>query len=309
MRPFHLIVVVVKRFYESAQERRSAFTVYSAVALSLSLSVCVGWAQAQTQDSPAPSSQGPFQSYPLTLAHRPGDKPSANETIALTVPEGTPVQVVLDKEMRLQKVGQPLRGHVVEPVYAFNKLVIPIGTEITGQITRIENVSRMRRVTSALDADFTPARRIDVEFTELVLSDRKRVPVHTSVTPGSGQVVQFVSASGNQKKGLKDEVRDKSKEAKQQAKQEWNNAMKQVQEPGKIHRIERYAVAQLPVHPQYVEAGTVYFAELQQPLDFGSEILSPELASSIGATPPEGSVVHALLVTPLSSAIAQKSDS
>src|SRR4029077_4280458 len=101
-----------------------------------------------------------------------------------------------------------LRGHVVEPIYAFNKLVVPTGTEITGQITKIENVSGMRRVTSALDADFTPARKISVEFTEVVLSDGNRVPLHTSVTPGSGQVVQFISASGNKKQGLKDEVGD-----------------------------------------------------------------------------------------------------
>ena len=78
--------------------------------------------------------------------------------------------------------------------------------------------------------------------------------------------------------------------------------------PGKIHRLERYAFSLLPVHPQYIDSGTAYFAELQQPLEFGAEPLTPELASSIGATPPEGSVVHARLVTPLSSAIARQGD-
>ena len=82
----------------------------------------------------------------------------------------------------------------------------------------------------------------------------------------------------------------------------------QVKEPGKIHRIERFALAQLPVHPQYIDAGTVYFAELQEPLDFGTEPLTPQLASSIGTTPPDGSVVKARLVTPLSSATANKGD-
>jgi hypothetical protein len=40
------------------------------------------------------------------------------------------------------------------------------------------------------------------------------------------------------------------------------------QEPGRIYRAKRYLLAQFPVHPQYIDPGTVYFAELQAPLDF-----------------------------------------
>jgi hypothetical protein len=72
--------------------------------------------------------------------------------------------------------------------------------------------------------------------------------------------------------------------------------------------LEKYAVGQLPVHPQYVAAGTVYFAELQEPLDFGAEALTAQLASSIGTTLPEGKVVQARLITPLSSATAHQGD-
>ena len=84
--------------------------------------------------------------------------------------------------------------------------------------------------------------------------------------------------------------------------------MSEVKAPGKIHRIERFAVGQLPVHPQYIDAGTVYFAELQEPLDFGTEPLTTQMASSIGAAPADGSVVQARLMTPLSSATAKKGD-
>ena len=62
------------------------------------------------------------------------------------------------------------------------------------------------------------------------------------------------------------------------------------------------------MHPQYIDAGTVYFAELQEPLDFGTEPLTPRMASSIGAAPADGSVVQARLMTPLSSATAKKGD-
>ncbi len=240
-------------------------------------------------------------------SHR-ADTPPAMETVDLTVPEGTPLQVALAKETRVKKVGQPIQGRIVEPVYSFDKIVIPVGTEVDGQIIKIQSPSAGRRTTAALDADFTPARKTEIEFDKLILPDGNRLAVHTVVTPGSGQPIEFVSAAAdaNQKNGVKNEAAARTAAAKQQAKQEWDNAMKQVKEPGKLHRIERYAIAQLPVHPQYLPEGVVYFAELQQPLKFGSEPLTPALASSIGAPLPDGSVVHARLITPLNSASTQK---
>ncbi len=219
------------------------------------------------------------------------------------------MQVILDKEVRVQKVGQSVHGRVAEPVYAFDKLVVPVGTKVTGQITQLEGVSGGRRILDALNADFSPPRKLQIEFDDLELTDGRHIPIHTTATPGSGQVIQFVtSADDEKKKGVKDAASEKADQAKEEAKREWDSAIQQVKEPGKVHKIERYAVAQLPVHPQYIDAGTVYLAELQQPLDFGSEPLTPQLAASLSSAPPDGSFVRARLVTPLSSATSQKDD-
>jgi hypothetical protein len=75
-----------------------------------------------------------------------------------------------------------------------------------------------------------------------------------------------------------------------------------------MHRLKRYGEAQLPVHAQYIPVGTVYFAELNARLDFGTEMMTPEMASSIGGPLPPGSVVHARLVTPLTSATSQRGE-
>jgi len=75
-----------------------------------------------------------------------------------------------------------------------------------------------------------------------------------------------------------------------------------------MHRLKRLGVAQLPYHPQYMDAGTSFNADLKTPLDFGTEPLSSEKLSAIGNPPPSGSVVHALLVTPLDSATAKKGE-
>src|ERR1019366_3490510 len=89
---------------------------------------CVFACLAQAQDA-VPASE-PASS---TLIQRPAAA-TAYETIPLTVPKGTAVQVVLDKEVRIQKVGQLVHGRVAEPVYAFDKLVVPVRTEVTGRI-------------------------------------------------------------------------------------------------------------------------------------------------------------------------------
>jgi hypothetical protein len=219
----------------------------------------------------------------------------------------------LDHEIRVRKVGQPIHGRIVEPVYAFDRIVIPIGSEVTGQVTKIGSISGGKRTTAALDADFTPERTLEVNFDDLVLADGRHFLLQSSVTPGSGQVIRFVSAAEGKekkkkKKSVKDTASEKTKQAKEQARQQWDNAMKQLKTPGRMHRLKRYVEAQLPVHGQYIPVGTVYFAELTAPLDFGTELMTPEMAASIARPLPPGSLVHARLITPLTSATTQNGE-
>lgn len=266
--------------------------------------VCAGWACAQDMTVPTT----PVQT--ADLAQRPTEEAvRPSPFVSLAVPKGASLQVALDKDVRVKHEGQPIEGRIVEPVYAFDKLVIPTGTRVTGRIIQIEEPSKGKRTAAALDADFSPERATKVEFDHLDLPDGKRVAMRTVVTLGSGQLLEFVSAAGeNHGKGAKDAAAEKVKEAKQEAKQEWNSAVKDVEQQGKMRRAEKYVLDQLPVHPQYVDAGTVYFAELDEPLDFGSEPLTPEMAESIGSQPPAGSMVQARLATPLSSANSKLGD-
>jgi len=234
--------------------------------------------------------------------------------IPLSVPTGTPLKVALDQEVRVQKVGQPIHGKLVEPVYAFDKLVVPAGTEVIGQISAIDGVTKKRRTVAAMNGQFSPSRQVHIDFNELVTADGRHVPLQTDVSPGSGGALQFVPASEkeNQKESKKDEARNaasrKIHEAKNEVKRQWDAAMNQLHEPGKKHRLERFAVAQLPYHPQYMDSGTSFNADLRRPLDFGAEPLTPARLENIGTPPPSGSVVHAVLVTPIGSAESKKGD-
>ena len=261
----------------------------------------------EAQEVPVPQLTPGSERKPASAPSEPAQS-APPQTVALTVAKGAPLQVALDQEVRLKRVGQPVHARIVEPVYAFDRIVVPTGSEIVGEVTKIETLSGGKRTLAALNADFTPLRKVEVGFHELVLADGRHFPLHTSVTPGSGQVIELVTAANEKEKknAVKDMASEKTKQAKQQAHQEWDNAMKQLKTPGKIRRLERYGEAQLPVHRQYIPAGTVYFAELEDPLDFGSEVMTAPMAESIGTALPEGSVVHARLVTPLSSATAQR---
>ena len=249
-------------------------------------------------------------SAPVQSAPAPDPQPPAAATIPLAVPEGTPIKVALDKEVRLRKVGQPLHAKVIEPVYSFDKLVVPAGSEVTGQVSAIDGIPKSKRTLAALDADFSPPRQIHVEFNDLVLKDGRHVPLETIVTPGTGGVLEFVPANQKEKTSLagrgKKAAAGKVSDAKQQARQDWVNAKKQIHEAGKMHRLERYAMQQLPVRPQYIDQGTSFNADLKHPLDFGAEVVKPDALNAIGTTPPSGSVVHALLVTPLNSSTTKK---
>ena len=250
------------------------------------------WAQSIAPAAPTPDSE-------------------AAKSIPLTVPSGMPLQVALDREVRIRRVGQPVEAKVVQPVYSFDKLVVPVGSEVTGKVARIERLSKKMRTLGLMNADFSPPRKIEVEFDELVLPDGRHMRLHTIVSPSPSGVMQFVASppTGQAKKSrARNFVTRKISDAREQMQQDWHAATELVKQPGKIHRAKRIGMAQLPYRPQYLDAGTHYDAELQQPLDFGNETVVPDAFSSVGARPPAGSVVHALLLTPLSSATATQGE-
>jgi hypothetical protein len=235
----------------------------------------------------------------------PHSSPQSSEshTVAMALPNGTPLQIALDKEVRVRKVGEPITGRVMQPVYVFDRLVVPVGTLATGRISAIELISGRTRTLSVLNADFTPPHKLTVVFDRLILPDGRHIDLHATVVPGSGQVIRLVTADERKKSVVKDAAAQKMDQARAQ----WNNAMKQVESPGRMHLVIRYAVAQLPVHPQYINSGTLYSAELSQPLDFGSESVSSATLATIGTQPPPGSLAHAVLLTPLNSETTLKS--
>jgi hypothetical protein len=229
----------------------------------------------------------------------PSQAPTPPRHIPLVVPAGTPLRVELLKKVHIGKLNEPVEAELIESVYAFDKQVIPKGTKVTGKVIRILPPTKLHRTEALMDGNFSPLKRARLEFSSLTLPDGRQIHVETRVSRGIPNVIRLVTQPGKKKKGL-------IGQAKQTMEQEWKNAVGQVTKPGRLHRLKEFVVSQLPYHPEYLEKGTVFDAQLREPLSFGREAVPPGALAHFGDPPPANSIVEARLLTPLSSATAHK---
>jgi hypothetical protein len=73
----------------------------------------------------------------------------------------------------------------------------------------------------------------------------------------------------------------------------------EIKDSGKKERLTHELVQRLPYHPQFIEPGTGYQAELLAPIDFGAAV--PTGIAASGARPTPSSILRARLVTALDS--------
>jgi hypothetical protein len=173
----------------------------------------------------------------VTSVSQPTPKP-----ILLSVPTGMALKVGLDRTVRIHRVGQPIHGTIVEPVYAFDQMVVPAGTAIVGAISAIDPVPKKRCIVAAMNGELSPSRQVHIVFTDLVLAGGRHVPVKTDVSLGSGTVLQFLSAGETRedlgkKNKAKNTVTREISEAEKAVKRDWEAAKMQLEEPGKIQKL------------------------------------------------------------------------
>ena len=275
----------------------------------LTVGLCGGLSVAQTLKPRPPS--GTSQSDNSTALQKEQKSVEAPPImLPMTVEAGTPIKVAIDSEVRIRTVGQTIHGRTTEPIYAFDKLLIPVGTVVNGKVSAIDPVPTMARTMQAANGNFSPVRKVHVQFDELIMADGRHLSLHTVASAAPDGVLRFVSANETEKRKNKvqEAASNKVSATRQAIHRQWSDLEKKIHEPGKMHKVERIVLAQLPVHPQYLDAGTSFNANLLQSLNFGTEAVKPEAISDIGAPPPTGSLVHARLETGLSSATAKVGD-
>lgn len=233
------------------------------------------------------------------------DAPGNTHAIRLIVDKGAPLWLALAKPLPAQHAGETVEARLVEPIYAFDRIVVPAGTRVLGRVTKIVPASHQVRERAILAGDFTPLRDAQIEFDTLVFQDGKRMPMQTRVSAGLPDVVHLESASADAKKR-----QSQASQVKELAKQEINarrqETMDAIKGPGKMKRVKERALAMLPYHSQTIPEGARFDADLLAPLDFGTVNCPAQDLVKIGSSESPVGVVHARLITPLSSATAQR---
>src|SRR5512142_20120 len=209
------------------------------------------------------------------------------------------VRVQLDSPAKF-KVGAPVHAHTVEPIYENNRLVIPAGTPIDGEVAEVNPASHKQRVDAKFHGDFTSLHEVKIRFEKVRPRDGQALPISASLTDESSSLVVFHSA------GAKHESL---------AHRTWgfavgkkNQAINTFTAPGKEHRLERMLFSQLPWHPESLEPGTQYDVVLLRPVGARAADVQPAILSAKQKTE-ASTVLHARLLTDLTSAKAKAGDS
>lgn len=236
-----------------------------------------------------------------------------DQTTPLQVPAGSPLRLYLTKRIP-KRPDAPVEAKLITPVYAFDREVIPAGTQVLGRVSSVQPVSKWVRTRAILGGDFTPLRTAKVEFTKALLPDGREVQLHTAESVGLNSLYPLKQPKQRKQSPPKNAGSALGK-AEQTAKDRVNAQIDRVKSipdlvrgPDKMERIEDYLMARLPYHPQFVRNRTRFDAELSEPLDFGTEVLSGSSLAMLGSQPLAGSVGHARLLTPLDSSQSKKGE-
>jgi len=222
------------------------------------------------------------------------------ETEKLVVPEGVPLRVIVTDKLRF-KMNQPVHARTVDPIYAFDREVVPSGTEVLGRITGFQNGPRWMRIRAVMGGNFTPIREPQLAYESLVLKDGKSIPVKAAVSVGTDTVVRFNAGAAEEKKGR---VATATEAARQQIEARKRAVIDAIKQPGKMERVKEAMWSLAPWHPQYLPAGSRYNVKLLSPIEFGETSIPASALAELGSAPPPNAVVAARLISSLDSRTA-----
>ncbi len=245
------------------------------------------------------------------VAWAANDLPSATTTlqVPLTVAAGVPLRLYTIKRLRM-RMGESVQARLIDPVYAFDRIVVPGGAELQGRVVKLDPVAKMTRLQAILNGDFSPLHFARVEFTNITLPDGHNLAIHTVDSQG---LPTLYSPPRPSKKKPNNQAANGGVlgTAKQQAQQQVQQQLSArshglldlVRGPNKGERLEDFLIAKLPYHPQWYRRNTRFDAVLREPLDFGSVAVTADALQSV-AMPVGEAWGQVRLITEVSSADA-----
>jgi hypothetical protein len=194
------------------------------------------------------------------------------QTTSVQITTATPLAVELPRHVPM-KVGEPLECHLLYPVYVENRIAIPAGAAVRGNVVRLDS-DRSRRIHARLRGDFTPFRIPVVQFDQLVGPDGTLQPIASDIVKDGIPVLHLSPPPGQQKASF---IRRQIFAGKQRLKE----TVATFTAPGRGDRLVQFIYTQLPYHPQRIESGTTWTVELAQPLNLQRSADGPVIDPAI----------------------------
>ncbi len=237
--------------------------------------------------------------------------------IPLQVATGVPLRLYLTHRLRIRR-GELVQAKVLEPIYAFDRVVVPAGSSVTGSIEAFQQGPWQQRAQSVLNGDFTPVDRPLVHFTDLILPDGSHHPFDAAASVGMKTVYSLHQAKPAKKKPAASGSGNSGiwATAKQQAADQiharvnaaTHGAADILHGPGRMERLEEFALGKLPYHPRWERNGTRYDAILRAPVDFGRAAVEPAYLATIGSAAPLDALAQARMISEVTSASSKNGD-
>ena len=246
----------------------------------------------------------------LPFAPPPAQDSTSDLRISLMVPQGTPLRLYLTGRIP-KRAGAPVQAKLLDPVFAFDREVIPAGVVVEGAVSRVTPVRKWQRARAILGGDFTPLRGAQLSFRSMLLPDGRTLTFHTTeavplnsiYTPPPSKPRKQKPAPASQNGGILGTAKQTAKDRATGAiNARTHGVYDLVRGPNKKEKLVDLFWSKLPYHPQYVRRGTRIDAPLREALAFGSATLRAGDLTRLGAEPGADSVAHVRLLTPLDSA-------
>ncbi len=229
--------------------------------------------------------------------------------IDLMVPAGSPLRLYVTGRVPF-RVGASVQAKLAEPVWSFDRIVIPQGTVFRGHVSQLIPESRMLRAMAMVRGDFTPLERAEVGFTSMTLPGGKTISIEAFPSFGLNSFYVPPKPANGKSKPAKSNARWAfvKQQAMNQANTRSHGLLDFVRGPNKREWLEDFCWSKLPYHPQRYRSGTRFDAVLEKPLDFGEVSIPADQLRAVGTTPAPDAAAQVRFLSTISSADSHVGD-
>jgi hypothetical protein len=192
-----------------------------------------------------------------------------------TLPGGTPLALRIDEHLPMRN-GQPVRAHLLYPVYDNDKLLLPKDTIVTGSVVDLRS-DRSRRINAVSGGDFTPFRKPVVRFNTLVLADGTTIPFSSGDATDGAPIFRAVAPPPAKGGFLRRQFNGLLTVAR--------SDVALFTAPGKGDRLVQFIYGRIPYHPQRIEKGTAWTIETSHSVEVPAQPVPPAIVATAPRKP------------------------